>query len=69
MGMAVNEEPLRIGMRIFRGGSLLAIALIGLIVLVGASAPVAAHSGDDGTHHHDAAMGTHWGTNGWLGGG
>lgn len=46
---------------------LVGIAVIVLVVVTAFSGPVAAHTGDDGFHHHDGWMGTHGG--GWMVGG
>lgn len=46
---------------------LVGIAVFVLLVVTAASGPVAAHTGDDGFHHHDGWMGTHGG--GWMVGG
>ncbi|WP_324665047.1 SHOCT domain-containing protein [Haloarcula sediminis] len=45
-------------------GRIVRLAVVGLVLVVAASGPVAAHAGDDGAHHHDGVMGTHDGM-GW----
>ena len=49
--------------------SLLGIIVISLLVATAFSGSVAAHTGDDGFHHHDGGMGTHGGMGGWMVGG
>lgn len=49
--------------------SLLGITVIVFLVVTAFSGPVAAHTGDEGIHHHDGWMGTHGGMGGWLVGG
>lgn len=48
---------------------LVGIAVIVMLVVIGVSGPVVAHTGDDGFHHHDGWMGTHGGMGGWMLGG
>ena len=45
-------------------GRIVRVALVVLVVVLTATGPAAAHSGDDGAHHHDGWMGTHGGM-GW----
>jgi len=45
-------------------GRLGQFALVALVVALAATGPAAAHTGDDGAHHHDGQMGTHGGM-GW----
>ncbi len=45
-------------------GRIARFVVVGLLLVVAASGPVAAHAGDDGAHHHDGVMGTHGGM-GW----
>ena len=51
-------------------GRIVRLTLLTLLVTLAATGPAAAHSGDDGAHHHDGWMGTHggmgWGM-GWWG--
>ncbi len=49
--------------------SLLGFIVFSLLVATVAAGPVAAHTGDDGFHHHDSVMGTHDGMDGWMVGG
>jgi putative membrane protein len=52
------------------GGARLCYTVILVVLTLSVvSAPVAAHGGDDGAHHHDGWMGTHDGMGGWFGGG
>lgn len=48
---------------------LLGFTVIGLLVVAAVSGPVAAHTGDNGVHHHDGWMGSHGGMDGWIVGG
>lgn len=48
-------------------GGVLGLVAVLLIAITAASGPVAAHTGDDGGHHHDGWMGTHDGAGGWMG--
>lgn len=50
-------------------GDLMGIVVVSLLVVTVMSGSVAAHTGDDGFHHHDGWMGTHGGTGGWMIGG
>lgn len=47
-------------------GIFLGIVVISLLVITTISGPVAAHTGDDGSHHHDGWMGTHGGMDGLM---
>ena len=47
-------------------GRIVRLALLALVVVVAATAPAAAHSGDAVAHHHDGRMGSHDGM-GWGG--
>ena len=47
-------------------GIFLGIVVISLLVITTISGPVAAHTGDDGSHHHDGWMGTHGGMDGVM---
>jgi putative membrane protein len=49
--------------------SLLGVVIISVLVVTAFSGPVAGHTGDDGSHHHDGRMGTHDGMGGWMFGG
>ena len=49
--------------------SFLGVMVIGLLVVTAFSGGVAAHTGDDGFHHHDGWMGTHAGMDSWMFGG
>ena len=42
-------------------GRIVRLGLLVLLVVVAATGPAAAHTGDDGAHHHDGWMGTHGG--------
>ncbi|MFC6954564.1 SHOCT domain-containing protein [Halorubellus litoreus] len=48
------------------GGRLLATVALLVMLVVAFSGPVAAHTGDDGFHHHDGWMGSHGGAFGYL---
>lgn len=50
-------------------GARLSIVVVLVLIITAGSGSVAAHSGDDGAHHHDGWMGTHGGTGGWMVGG
>jgi putative membrane protein len=45
------------------------VAAVLLLVLATVGAPALAHTGDDGTHHHDGSMGMHDGAGWWAGSG
>lgn len=47
-------------------GYLVGIVVVSVLVAAVVAGPVAAHTGDDGLHHHDGWMGTHGGTGGWM---
>ncbi|MFC7132693.1 MULTISPECIES: SHOCT domain-containing protein [Salinibaculum] len=47
-------------------GRLLATMALVVVLVIAFSSPVAAHSGDDGFHHHDGWMGSHDGGFGYL---
>lgn len=49
-----------------RGGRLLATAALLVVLVIAFSGPAAAHTGDDGFHHHDSWMGSHGGAFGYL---
>lgn len=48
---------------------ILGITIVSLLVITTIGGPVAAHTGDDGFHHHDGWMGTHGGMDGVMYGG
>jgi putative membrane protein len=45
---------------------LLATATLLVVLVIACSSPVAAHTGDDGFHHHDGWMESHGGVFGYL---
>lgn len=47
--------------------AILGVAAVLLLAIAALSGPAAAHTGDDGTHHHDGWMGTHDWMGGWVG--
>ncbi|WP_227133983.1 SHOCT domain-containing protein [Halorubellus salinus] len=48
------------------GGRPLATVVLLVVLVIAFSGPVAAHTDDDGFHHHDGWMGSHDGTFGYL---
>jgi len=48
------------------GGRLLATAALLVVLMIAFSVPIAAHTGDNGYHHHDGWMGSHGGGGGFL---
>ena len=50
-------------------GGLVGIVIVSVLVVTVFGGSAAAHTGDDGFHHHDGWMGTHGGVGGWMAGG
>jgi putative membrane protein len=48
------------------GGLLLATAALLVVLVIAFSGPGVAHTGDEGSHHHDGWMGSHGGAFGYL---